>query len=282
MPHGLIEAPFLFLNSRGWPVRGEVRRQTGGGSRRIVVICHGFKGFKDWGFFPYVARALAKRGLTAVTFNFSGSGIGEEPTEFTEVDKFEDNSFSLEIEDLTQVLNLALGRGLPALEDRYETGPALLGHSRGGLDALVVAARSTAVERVVSWAGIGSLKRRFDDETRSTWRRLGYLEVLNSRTGQVFKVSQRALEDLERHEREYDPLSVVPALRVPLLLVHGAEDTTIPLQEARELAGHADPELARLVEIAGGGHTFGAVHPFTETTPALEAALKVTEDFLGE
>ena len=37
---------------------------------------HGFKGFKDWGFFPHLADRLARAGLVAVSFNFSGSGVG--------------------------------------------------------------------------------------------------------------------------------------------------------------------------------------------------------------
>ena len=35
----------------GGPVRGEVRTAAGGENRPAVVLCHGFKGFKDWGFF---------------------------------------------------------------------------------------------------------------------------------------------------------------------------------------------------------------------------------------
>lgn len=31
------------------------------GERPAVVICHGFKGFMEWEFFPYVASLLAER-----------------------------------------------------------------------------------------------------------------------------------------------------------------------------------------------------------------------------
>src|SRR5262245_29396147 len=45
------------------------------GERPAVVVCHGFKGFMEWGFFPYVASLLAERGFAAVRFNLSGAGM---------------------------------------------------------------------------------------------------------------------------------------------------------------------------------------------------------------
>ena len=47
---------FELLSADGGPLRGEVRTAGGGEGRPAVVICHGFKGFKDWGFFPKLAE----------------------------------------------------------------------------------------------------------------------------------------------------------------------------------------------------------------------------------
>jgi len=54
-------------------IRGEVRVVPQ--PRGSVVLLHGFKGFARFAFFPWLADQLAANGLTAVTFNFSGSGI---------------------------------------------------------------------------------------------------------------------------------------------------------------------------------------------------------------
>src|SRR3989449_11334576 len=59
----------------GGPLRGDVT--SAGGERPVVVVCHGLKGFKDWGFFPYVAERLARSGFAGVSFNFSGARVGE-------------------------------------------------------------------------------------------------------------------------------------------------------------------------------------------------------------
>ena len=64
----------------GLTVRGEVYPAES--SRGSVIICHGFKGFAHWAFFPYLARTLAQEGLTAITFDFSGSGIGADREDF--------------------------------------------------------------------------------------------------------------------------------------------------------------------------------------------------------
>ena len=40
-----------------------------------VIICHGFKGFMEWGFFPPLAELLVERGFTVIRFNYSGSGM---------------------------------------------------------------------------------------------------------------------------------------------------------------------------------------------------------------
>src|SRR6266550_8137164 len=89
----------------GLSIRGEVYPvESALGS---VLICHGFKGFAHWAFFPYLARALAEDGLTAITFDFSGSGIGPDRESFTESAAFAGNTFSKDLEDLDLVEDYA-------------------------------------------------------------------------------------------------------------------------------------------------------------------------------
>jgi uncharacterized protein len=273
------ETAFELVSGRGWTIRGEVRK-TSGGQEGIVVICHGFKGFKDWGFFPWVGRQLADRGFTAVSFNFSGSGIGKDPLQFTEVGLFERNTFSTEIDDLLRVFDSAVAGELPGTEGPHRLGPALLAHSRGAVAALVAAAKRPDARRVVTWAGIGSLRNRFDEATREEWRRTGSLEVVNARTGQVFHIGLEALDDLEKHLDDYDPLRVVAAIEAPVLVIHGSNDATVPVSEGRTLAAVDQSGRVTYLEIDGAGHTFEAVHPFAGPTPSLQKALEASVRFL--
>jgi len=53
----------------------------------VVIYSHGFLGFKDWGFIPYVADKFAKAGFVFVRFNFSHNGISENPRKITDFEK---------------------------------------------------------------------------------------------------------------------------------------------------------------------------------------------------
>ena len=58
------------------------------------------------------------------------------------------------------------------------------------------------------------------------------------------------------------------------MIVHGSEDESVPLDDARRLA-EAAPD-ARVEVIEGTGHTFGAGHPFAGPNPDLERAISET------
>jgi class 3 adenylate cyclase len=64
--------------------------------------------------------------------------------------------------------------------------------------------------------------------------------------------SPGTLEALIRMNREIDIRHVLPAVRVPTLVLHGADDRVIPLEAARYLVDRIPG--ARLVEVPGAGH----------------------------
>jgi len=102
-------------NDRGDPVDCDVRFVADGTAKPAVVFCHGFKGFKDWGPFPEWGRRLANAGFVSVHFNFSYNGVPRDtPTEFTELDKFADNTFTRELDDLRAVLDAVANEDLPS------------------------------------------------------------------------------------------------------------------------------------------------------------------------
>ena len=72
----------------------------------LVIFCHGYKGFKDWGAWHLVAEAFVDAGFCFVKFNFShNGGTVENPIDFPDLEAFAANNFSLELEDLDRVLN---------------------------------------------------------------------------------------------------------------------------------------------------------------------------------
>jgi pimeloyl-ACP methyl ester carboxylesterase len=258
-------------------VLGEILVDVRAGSRGVplpvVVLAHGFKGFKDWGFFPLLADRLARAGFAAVSYNASGSGVDDSGT-VAYPDRFGHNTFSAELADLESVLDAvdAAGLGLPV-----PTSIGLLGHSRGGGMAILAAARRPEVKALVTWAAIASTLR-WSREMQAHWKAQGHLEVRNQRTGQVLPLYPDILDDLARHAEALDITAAARGLTIPWLIAHGAVDETVKVTEAEVLARAAP--TAETLFIPQTGHTFGASHPLADRPPALAALLDATIGFL--
>lgn len=257
---------------------GEILVDVRAGNRRdagpAVIACHGYKGFKDWGFMPPLAERLARAGYAAVSWNASGSGV-DDSGEFVWPERFARNTFSAELADLETVLRAvtAGALGVPA-----PTALGLVGHSRGGGLAILAAARDPLVRALVTWAAVAT-PWRWSAEMQRRWREAGFLEVTNQRTGGVLKVLPHVLDDLERNRDTLDIGAAADRVACPWLVIHGAVDETVRLREGEALAASAaGPEL---LVVPRTGHTFGVVHPFAGTTPALSQVLDATLDFLG-
>lgn len=246
------------------------------GERPAVVICHGFKGFMEWGFFPYLAALLAERGFVAVRFNLSGTGMRPGDELVTDPDAFRANTYGRELSDLLAVLEAAGGTIAPGRVDRERLG--LFGHSRGGGAAVLAAARTPWRERVralVTWAAISDVDR-FSPKQKEDWRRDGEMPVVNARTGQRLALGREMLAEIEARKPELDILSAAAERVAPWLIVHGEEDESVPAAEARRLAERATGE-AELLILPGANHTFGSRHPFAGPTPQLVQALNATQ-----
>jgi len=240
-----------------------------------VVICHGFKGFAHWAFFPYLARSLADSGLTAITFDFSGSGIGRDRETFTELEAFGGNTFSRELEDIENVVDYA--RRMKFINGKF----GLFGHSRGGAMAILYAATPEAqghVNSLVTWAAIGRTNWWTPAEA-IIWRKQGYADVTNSRTGQVMRMGTELLDDVEIHGKtKLDVAAAAAKIKVPWLIVHGTADETVSSTDAERLH-ELSPGTSTLRLIEGANHGFDAKHPLSEVPPVLEKVVLETVKF---
>ncbi|MEZ6194860.1 MAG: prolyl oligopeptidase family serine peptidase [Planctomycetota bacterium] len=264
----------------GRPVAYDVHPAERRGSSPAVLILHGFKGFKDWGFFPWLAERLAEQGLTAVRINAShaGVGLGSDATEFTRLDLFRRNRPSYELRDLRAV-RAALARGELAGGARVPLERiGFLGHSRGGPIAMLAAADSSTAP-VVTWASVPTLV--WGEAAAAAFEADGVLRVPNARTGQIMELDRTAYDDVVPLPAELDLAPCLPRIGERLLLVHGEDDPTVPVAAAMKLRDAASGR-AHVLRVPGADHVFGARHPFTGPTPALERALAATAEHFRE
>ena len=259
---------FTIDSREGLPIRGDF--EVPDDARTLAVVVHGFKGFKDWGFFPWLADYLARERAAVCRFNMSRSGIGENPDSFERLDLFADDTYSVQIDDLLDVVLWCQARvNLPTF---------LIGHSRGGGVALLAAERVENLSGVATWNSIARADR-WDESSKGQWRRDGFQDVINARTKQVMRVSTRMLDDYDANRDRLDILGAVVRLDVPLLLLHGGRDESVPPGESREIAAYARD--AALITIGKASHTFNAIHPLVNVPPELSIAAAVTARFVN-
>ncbi len=252
-------------------IRADIRLPSRSDPDTAVVVAHGFKGFKDWGFLPHLCESLARDGHMVVSFNFSLNGTGPGLVDFTDLDAFGRNTLSRELDDLRWMADRTLAGEWSG--GRPPAALGLLGHSRGGGGAIVTAAEHPGVSALVTWAAVSTFRRWGEEHVRD-WKTRGVTYVDNARTGQRMPLYRDLWDDLRENAARLDVVAAAARVKVPWLVVHGEEDATVPVGEARRLAG-AGP-YARLQVVAGSGHTFEAVHPLAGTTPGLEAAVEAT------
>ncbi|HEV7990916.1 MAG TPA: alpha/beta hydrolase [Gemmatimonadaceae bacterium] len=272
-PQPIAPERFDLEGAAGRTIRGELRLVPG--ATATVVQVHGFKGFSHFAFIPYLADRLTAAGISVVSFNFSGSGIGEDLESFTDAEAFEENSYTRELHDLGIVLAHA-GR-----EGWLGAHHGLWGHSRGGGIAILRAARDTHISALATWAAISTVKR-WPYDLADEWRARGYLEVPNARTKQTFRLRTRVLDEATEHgDGMLDVGAAAETLLCPWLIVHGDADETVHVAEGEELAKRAGNN-AELLTIEGATHTFNVAHGMTSPSPELTQVIERTVRFFAE
>jgi pimeloyl-ACP methyl ester carboxylesterase len=248
-------------------------------SAPCLIFVHGFKGFKDWGFWPYSGNYFADKGFFVLTFNFSHNGIGEKLTAFTELDKFANNTFSIELEELNELIDAYLNNFF-GVKNNKRIG--ILGHSRGGGDSLIVSSKRKEISAVVLWASVANFNR-YSKRQAKEWRKNGFFEVLNSRTKQMMRLNVSLLDDIEKNKTELLSLEkAAKSLNKPMMIIHGEQDLSVPIKEGEQIYNWSNKEITEFYKIKATGHTFDITHPFKGINPKFDLVLEKTLDFFNK
>lgn len=245
-----------------------------------LIFVHGFKGFKDWGFGPYLGSYFSEKGHFVITFNFSHNGVGKNSIEFDELDKFANNTFSKEIAEINLIIKLYREGFFGETNKSSKIG--LLGHSRGGGDAIIAASTNNKVSALVTWSAIAKIDR-YSERQKKEWREKGYFEITNARTKQIMRLNRILLDDIE--ENKDTSLSIQRALsklNIPYMIVHGDQDLAVPISEAELIYSWANKEKTEFLKISGTGHTFDIKHPFEGSSKAFDNVLDKTQHFFNK
>lgn len=242
-----------------------------------MLLVHGHRGFMDWAFLPELAKRIQAAGISAVAINLSGSGIGADLAEFTELELFAENTYSRELEDLELIHGAINSGSLGPLDPKRG---ALFGHSRGGGMAILHEARFSACRALVLWAPMHRVAL-FGEASLEAFREEGYITYHNPFFDNGLRLNRSIIDDAEEHSERLDIQAACRRLKPPVLVLYGERDQLTEIGAADQLK-RALGTKASVETVEGAGHGFGSRHPLRGISPALEQSLGRTIAFLRE
>ncbi len=246
----------------------------------LVILCHGYKGFKDWGAWDLVAEKFKDEGFFFVKFNFShNGGTIKQPIDFPDLEAFAENNYSKELQDLEDIINYFTSEKNSFFEDIDTKNTTLIGHSRGGGIATIKASEDHRIKKLITWASVcGFGKRTSTTGNLEQWKKDGVKYVLNGRTKQKMPHNYQFYLDYKANEARLNIENCCKNLNIPHLIIHAKEDPSVSFEEAESLQLWSPNST--LVIINNSDHVFSAKHPWTENK--LPEALKtVTEQTIS-
>ena len=254
----LVDA-WTIPGSEGHPILGNCHHATGS-ARGVVILVHGFKGYKDYGMFPWLATRLSAAGLVTHRFNFSHSGMTNRIDTFERPDLFERDTWDRQVHDLLAIVDalrngVLPGSGLPVV---------LFGHSRGGVTCLLFAGRhaETHGEHLtgIITAATPAATNRLSDDDQQTLLREGRFASPSARTGQTLYIGADWLQTQRDDPAGHDLATLLPRIVQPITLIHGDADETVPVADVHTL--HALRKTnTQVVIVPGANHVFSAPNP---------------------
>jgi len=197
-------------------------------SDQWVVMLHGWGGNAQM-MLPLV-RPFHAAGWNTLVFDARnhGSSEGHGPSSLPR--------FAEDVEHVVEWLNEKTSGAKPRI--------ALLGHSVGAGAVLLAASRRRDIAAVISIAAFAHpdrMMRRY----LSRW----YLPAF------IIAAILRYVQWIIGHRFDLiAPLNTVCNIDCPVLLIHGQQDATVPLDDAHEIYQHCQRENIELLEIEGADH----------------------------
>ena len=185
--------------------------------RGAALFAHCFTCTKQCKAAVSLSRALARRGIATLRFDFTGLGNSD--------GQFGHAGFTTDIADLVSAANF--------LHDRFSCGLLLIGHSLGGAGVLA-AADDIGVDKVAAIATIGApaevehVLHNIEGDLE-TIRRDGIGKV--SIGGRSYELTREFIDRVTH----IDLLDEVSRLRVPMLFLHSPTDQTVGIENATKL-----------------------------------------------
>jgi len=234
MAEGVKIRKVHFFNSKHQKLVGILHENK---TDKIIIICHGMTGSKENNFIPLLSNNLFENGFSVLRFDFTGNGeSGKEINEGT---------YSQEINDL--------GNAIDFLEKLNYKKICVIGHSMGGTVSIIRTSIDKRINCLIPIAApVHPGKESLFPHQQKELEERGWILWWGHR-----KLKKSFFDDASK----YDCTKYVKKINVPILILHGEKDGTIPLQQAKDLYKNAnEPKYLGIIKEAR--HCFGYEGPY--------------------
>ena len=234
-----------FKNQKNQKLVGILNIPKGKPPFPAVIICHGFKGYKEQGHLKTLATSLTNNGFVVLRFDFTNE-VGES------YGKLENIQFSQELQDLESVISYISKQ---KFVDSQKIG--LAGHSLG---SQVVFHYAPSDKRVKVLAGLAGSYIRGKGTTNieknvlkqfGAAKKSGFFYVYSKRVKKGYKIKTDFYYDLIKH----NTLAQVKKIKVPTLVLHGTKDSTVSISNSKKIYKLLK-QPKKLAVIKGAPHTW--------------------------
>jgi len=253
-----MEKKAYLKNQTGQRIVGLFDLPKGRGQFPVVIICHGFKGYKEQRHLKTLAQQLAKNGIAAFRFDFTNEVGGSAGT-------IENIKFSQELIDLRSVIDFVSKQKFV-----NPTKLGLAGHSLGGQVILTYTPTDPRIKVLADLAGVTyrgagdtNLEKGFRGKTDQI-KQAGYFIVESRSKRKKYKIRFDFYTDLLKH----DTLGQIKKINIPTLIIHGSEDSSVPLKHS-QTAYKLLSQPKRMVIILGAPHTWKEPQHYKKINPII-------------
>lgn len=201
-------------NSNGETLHATLELPPNKKVKQYAIFAHCFTCSSQLSIVRTISNELTLYGFGVLRFDFTGLGMSE--------GEFADTNFSHNLQDLITVNDY--------LAAHYQAPTLLIGHSLGGVAVLISAGKLDNIKAVATIGApadavhVSHLLGNKEDILKKG-------EANISIGGRPFKIKKHFLEDLENH----DTKKIIPNLRIPLLILHSPQDTTVGIENAAKI-----------------------------------------------
>lgn len=203
-----------FKNAQGQELAARLEFPDGE-LKSYALFAHCFTCNKNLTAIRNIGRALNKCGIAVLSFDFTGLGESE--------GDFEHSNFSSNVDDLISAAQF--------LEANYTAPDMLIGHSFGGA-AVIFATHHIQSVKAVATIGAPSSPKHISHLLKSGIDEINEKgeSVLNI-GGRPFKIRKQFLDDINEKNMEES----LKNLRLPLIVLHSPQDTTVGIENAAQI-----------------------------------------------